>query len=90
MFEFNSYWFADGGADPHDWMITLGGRMKLWNVTDRGLRQSGPAITPILKTGSVELGIDNMDLEYLLPIAKEAGRIPWCWKVTKTGLTMIR
>ncbi len=28
-FEFDSYWFADGGADPKVWMGRLGSRMKL-------------------------------------------------------------
>ena len=35
-FEFDSYWFTDGGADAKVWMKKLGGRMKLWHVTDRG------------------------------------------------------
>ena len=48
-FEFDSYWFTDGGADAREWMRRLGSRMKLWHVTDRGFRQKGPALTPILK-----------------------------------------
>ena len=47
--------------------------MKLWHVTDRGSRQSGPAMTPILKADSVELGTGNMDLEGLWKIAEENG-----------------
>lgn len=72
-FEFDSYWFADGGADPKLWMQKLGGRMKLWHVTDRGSRQSGPAMTPILKADSMELGAGNMDLEGLREIALRNG-----------------
>ena len=72
-FEFDSYWFADGGADPKAWMQRLGSRMKLWHVTDRGSRQTGPAMTPILKCDSMELGTGNMDLEGLLILAKENG-----------------
>ena len=72
-FEFDSYWFADGGADPRAWMERLGSRMKLWHVTDRGSRLKGPAMTPLLKSDSMELGTGNMDLEGLLALAKENG-----------------
>jgi sugar phosphate isomerase/epimerase len=72
-FEFDSYWFTDGGADAKTWMRHLGSRMKLWHVTDRGSRQSGPAMTPILKADSMELGTGNMDLEGLRDIALANG-----------------
>ena len=72
-FEFDAYWFAEGGADPVYWMRRLGNRMKLWHVTDRGSRVSGPAMTPILKSDSVELGTGNMPLDSLLEQAMEAG-----------------
>ena len=72
-FEFDSYWFADGGADAKAWMRRLGSRMKLWHVTDRGSRQKGAAMTPILKADSMELGTGNMDLDGLLAIARENG-----------------
>jgi sugar phosphate isomerase/epimerase len=72
-FEFDSYWFTEGGADAKMWMKKLGSRMKLWHVTDRGSRLSGPAMTPILKSDSVELGTGNMDLEGLLEIGKACG-----------------
>ena len=72
-FEFDSYWFTEGGADAKMWMNKLGGRMKLWHVTDRGSRLSGPAMTPILKSDSVELGTGNMDLEGLLETGKALG-----------------
>ena len=72
-FEFDSYWFTDGGADAKEWMRRLGKRMKLWHVTDRGARQSGPAMTPILKCDSMELGTGNMDLDGLCAIAVENG-----------------
>ena len=70
-FEFDSYWFTDGGADAKLWMKKLGTRMKLWHVTDRGSRQNGPAMTPILKADSMELGTGNMDLDGLREIAVE-------------------
>ena len=65
-FEFDSYWFTEGGADAKAWMKKLGSRMKLWHITDRGSRASGPAVTPILKADSCELGTGNMDLEGLM------------------------
>ncbi len=72
-FEFDSYWFTDGGADAKAWMRRLGSRMKLWHVTDRGSRQKGAALTPILKCDSMELGTGNMDLDGLLSLARENG-----------------
>ena len=72
-FEFDSYWFTDGGADAKAWMQKLGSRMKLWHLTDRGSRQSGSAMTPILKTDSVELGTGSMDLDGLWEIAAARG-----------------
>ena len=72
-FEFDSYWFTDGGADAKEWMRKLGNRMKLWHVTDRGSRQKGPAMTPILKADSMELGTGNMDLDGLKEIALSNG-----------------
>ena len=72
-FEFDSYWFTEGGADAKLWMRRLGSRMKLWHINDRGTRMSGPAMTPILKTDSMELGTGNMDLEGMAEIAKENG-----------------
>ena len=72
-FEFDSYWFTDGGADAKVWMKKLGSRMKLWHVTDRGFRQDGPSMTPILKADSVELGDGCMDLQGLYEIARENG-----------------
>ena len=72
-FEFDSYWFTEGGADAKLWMRRLGSRMKLWHINDRGTRMTGAAMTPILKTDSMELGTGNMDLEGMTEIAKENG-----------------
>ncbi len=73
-FEFDSYWFTDGGADAAAWMRRLSDRMKLWHINDRGSRvKKGPVMTPILKADSMELGCGNMDLEGLSGIAKENG-----------------
>lgn len=72
-FEFDSYWFVDGGADALAWMNKLGPRMKLWHINDRGSRQNGPAMTPILKTDSMELGCGNMNLVALKEAAMANG-----------------
>ena len=72
-FEFDSYWFTEGGADVKLWMRRLGSRMKLWHINDRGTRMTGPAMTPILKTDSMELGTGNMDLDGMAELAKENG-----------------
>lgn len=72
-FEFDSYWFTEGGADAKLWMRRLGNRMKLWHINDRGTRMTGSAMTPILKSDSMELGTGNMDLEGMAEIAKENG-----------------
>ena len=47
-------------------MQRLSPRMKLWHINDRGTRITGSAITPILKTDSMELGTGNMDLDSLM------------------------
>ncbi len=72
-FEFDSYWFAEGGADPLYWMGRLGSRMKLWHINDRGSWVRGASMTPILKSDSMELGTGNMPLDALMAQAKEAG-----------------
>ncbi|MBQ6222348.1 MAG: TIM barrel protein [Solobacterium sp.] len=68
-FEFDSYWFTDGGADAASWVEKLSTRMKLWHINDRGSRQKGSAMTPILKADSMELGTGNMNLDRLKEIA---------------------
>ncbi len=65
-FELDSYWACDAGVYAYDLMKKLGDRMKLYHINDRGTRQSGPAMTPILKTDSMELGTGNMNLEELI------------------------
>lgn len=65
-FEFDSYWFTEGGANALAWMQCLGSRMKLWHINDRGSRVTGSAVTPILKTDSMELGTGNMNLDSLM------------------------
>lgn len=71
-FEFDSYWCADCGADPLRVMDALGTRMKLWHINDRGTRQAGPCMTPILKSDSMELGTGAMPLDALWERAQNA------------------
>ena len=61
-FEFDSYWFAEAGADPLLWMKRLGDRLKLYHINDRGVRIEGTSMTPILNSDSMELGYGNMNL----------------------------
>jgi len=72
-FEFDSYWCAECGENPLAVMETLGSRMKLWHINDRGTRQTGPCLTPILKSDSMELGTGTMPLTALAEQAKTAG-----------------
>lgn len=72
-FEFDSYWFAEAGADALSYMKKLGSRMKMWHINDRGSRPSGTTMTPILKSDSMELGYGNMPLDALTDQALSAG-----------------
>ncbi len=72
-FEFDSYWCAECGENPLAVMEALGDRMKLWHINDRGTRQTGPCMTPIVKSDSMELGYGAMPLEALSGKAKELG-----------------
>lgn len=72
-FEFDSYWCAECGANPLEVMGALGSRMKLWHINDRGTKQAGPCMTPILKSDSMELGTGTMPLIALSEQAKAAG-----------------
>lgn len=65
-FELDSYWPTEAGISASDLMKKLGNRMKLYHINDRGSRITGPSITPILKSDSMELGYGNMNLELLL------------------------
>lgn len=65
-FELDSYWPTEAGVSAIALMKQLGERMKLYHINDRGSRVTGPAITPILKSDSMELGYGNMNLEELI------------------------
>lgn len=72
-FEFDSYWPAEAGVDPLALMRQLGDRMKLYHINDRGTRVTGPSMTPLLKSDSMELGYGNMNLEALTEQALAVG-----------------
>lgn len=72
-FEFDSYWAADAGVCALDVMRALGERLKLYHINDRGCRQKGAAMTPIVKQDSMELGFGNMNLDAMLAQAQAAG-----------------
>lgn len=65
-FELDSYWPTEAGVSAIALMKQLGERMKLYHINDRGSRVTGPAITPILKSDSMELGYGNMNLKELI------------------------
>lgn len=65
-FELDSYWPTEAGVSAIALMRKLGERMKLYHINDRGTKISGPSMTPILKSDSMELGYGNMNLEELV------------------------
>ena len=69
-FELDSYWPAEAGVNVLELMRKLDTRMKLYHINDRGTRLSKPAMTPILKSDSMELGCGNMNLDALIAQAK--------------------
>ena len=72
-FEFDSYWFAEAGADPLLWMKRLGDRLKFYHINDRGTRIDGASMTPILNSDSMELGYGNMNLTEMVEQALSVG-----------------
>lgn len=62
--------------------------MKLWHINDRGTRITGSAITPILKTDSMELGTGNMDLDSLMAQALAMDVDAVILESTATGWTI--
>lgn len=72
-FEFDSYWFAEAGADALAYMKKLGSRMKMWHINDRGSRPSGKTMTPIIQSDSMELGYGSMPLDTLTECALSSG-----------------
>lgn len=71
-FEFDSYWPTEAGVDALALMETLGERMKLYHINDRGTRVTGRT-SSILKSDSMELGYGNMNLKAMVETAKKYG-----------------
>ncbi|GFZ33122.1 hypothetical protein CSC2_36480 [Clostridium zeae] len=71
-FEFDSYWATEAGVDALGLMETLGERMKLYHINDRGTRVTGKTGS-ILKSDSMELGYGNMNLTAMIETAKKCG-----------------
>lgn len=69
-FELDSYWPTEAGVNALALMKKLDTRMKLYHINDRGTRLLKPAMTPILKSDSMELGCGNMNLDALIAQAK--------------------
>lgn len=70
-FELDTYWAIDAGVNVYDLSKKIGKRMKLHHINDRGSKERGPYITPILKSDSMELGTGAIDLKTLLKIDEE-------------------
>lgn len=68
-FELDSYWPTEAGVSAIELMKKLGDRMRLYHINDRGARLTGPSMTPILKSDSMELGYGNMNLTELVESA---------------------
>lgn len=71
-FEFDSYWPTEAGVDALELMETLGERMKLYHINDRGTRVTGKK-SSILKSDSMELGYGNMNLTAMVETARKYG-----------------
>jgi len=69
-FEFDAYWAIDAGCDAVEVMKTLGSRMKLMHINDRGNRKKGK-MGSIIKSDGMELGYGNINLVSLLDTAKK-------------------
>ncbi len=70
-FELDSYWPTESGVNALELMKRLDHRMKLYHINDRGTRLTKPAMTPILKSDSMELGYGNMDLVSMVEQAQK-------------------
>ncbi len=69
--EFDSYWASESGVNIYSLMEKLGNRIRLHHINDRGNREKGPFMTPILKSDSMELGTGCLDLSSLLDIDRK-------------------
>ena len=72
-FELDTYWASETGANIYALSNKLGKRMKLHHINDRGFKDNGPYMTPIMKSDSMELGTGCLDLKSLLESDKQNG-----------------
>ncbi len=72
-FELDTYWASEAGANIYSLSERLGKRMRLHHINDRGFKDNGPYMTPIMKSDSMELGTGALDLPSLLESDKENG-----------------
>lgn len=72
-FELDTYWASEAGANIYSLSQRLGKRMRLHHINDRGFRDNGPYMTPIMKSDSMELGTGALDLPALLANDKKNG-----------------
>ncbi|MGF3056451.1 sugar phosphate isomerase/epimerase family protein [Microbacterium sp. YY-01] len=72
-FELDCFWAATAGADPLRLLDSLGERVQLLHITDRGSRVNGPTMTPIIKVDSVELGTGNLAVDAIIARAASLG-----------------
>ena len=72
-FELDTYWASETGANIYSLADKLGKRMKLHHINDRGFKDNGPYMTPIMKSDSTELGTGCLDLKSLLESDKKNG-----------------
>ncbi len=70
-FELDTYWAIEAGVNIYKLADSLGSRMKLHHINDRGFKQKGPYMTPIVTSDSMELGTGCLDLNALLEIDKK-------------------
>lgn len=72
-FELDTYWASETGTNIYALSNKLGKRMKLHHINDRGFKDNGPYMTPIMKSDSMELGTGCLDLKSLLESDKQNG-----------------
>ena len=72
-FELDTYWASEAGANIYSLSQRLGKRMRLHHINDRGFKDNGPYMTPIMKSDSMELGTGALDLPALLASDKKNG-----------------
>ena len=71
-FELDTYWASEAGINIYQLAQRLGTRLKLHHINDRGFKEKGPYMTPIVTSDSMELGTGCLDLKLLLEIDRHS------------------